>query len=210
MELTVVGWVQVAASSSMGTSLGNTWWEYIVLFLAVAASWAGVPAIGSAAVGAAAVAASQGKLNLAAVIIISAIAGEAGGLIGYRIGWRWGNQILARPGKRQSGRQKMMDRGEAAYAKWGRMAVFVTPAIISGTARMDHGQFALWNFVASLAFTLSVAATAYGAGRVATGHHNPVDIVVLIFGVVLGAALIFVMVRRRRRRSPSALSPADR
>ena len=103
-----------------------------------------------------------------------------------------------------------MDRGEAAYAKWGRMAVFVTPAIISGTARMDHGQFALWNFVASLAFTLSVAATAYGAGRVATGHHNPVDIVVLIFGVVLGAALIFVMVRRRRRRSPSALSPADR
>ena len=35
----------------------NTWWQYILLFLAVAASFAGVPAIGATALGAAAVAA---------------------------------------------------------------------------------------------------------------------------------------------------------
>jgi len=195
----VTGWVQLVASSTASVSTGNTWWEYVLLFLAVMASWAGVPAIGSAAVGAAAVGASQGNLNLAVVIGISVIGGEAGGLIGYSIGNRWGTRILARPGKRQLGRQKLMDKGESAYAKWGRLAVFFTPAIISGTARMKLSQFAVWNFLASVAFTLSVAATAYGVGRVTTGHHSSRDILILILGLVMSALLTFVIVRRHRR-----------
>jgi hypothetical protein len=56
--------------------------QYLLLFLAVAASWAGVPFIGTAALGAAAGAASQDRLNLAAVIVVAVIAGEAGGLGG--------------------------------------------------------------------------------------------------------------------------------
>jgi membrane protein DedA with SNARE-associated domain len=191
-------WTSLVASSPLLSSSG-AWWEYAVLFLAVMASWAGVPAIGSAAVAAAAVGASQGKLNLIAVIVISTIAGEVGGLLGYHVGNRWGVQILARPGKRQSGRQKLMDRGERAYAKWGRLAVFVTPAIISGTAKMKRSQFAVWNFIASLMFTLSVAATAYGLGRVTTGHRSPEDILILIVGLVMSAGLVTVLVRRHRR-----------
>ena len=46
----------------MAAGLGSTWWQYLLLFLGVAASWAGVPVIGTAALGAAAVAASQGRL----------------------------------------------------------------------------------------------------------------------------------------------------
>ena len=46
--------------------VAGTWWEYLALFVAVAASWAGVPVIGATALGAAGVAASQGNLNLAA------------------------------------------------------------------------------------------------------------------------------------------------
>jgi membrane protein DedA with SNARE-associated domain len=49
----------------------------------------GRPVIGTAALGAAAVAASQGGPDLAAVIAVAAIAGEAGGLGGYAIGRRW-------------------------------------------------------------------------------------------------------------------------
>jgi membrane protein DedA with SNARE-associated domain len=195
--------VQVAASTATG--LSATWWEYVLLFLAVAASWAGVPAIGSAAVAVAAAAASQGKLSLGAVIVVSTIAGEMGGLVGYHIGNRWGVQILARPGKRQVGRQKLMDKGEQAYAKWGRMAVFFTPAIISGTAKMRRSQFALWNLIASLAFTFSVAATAYGIGRVTTGHHSGTDILILAAGLVVGALLVAVLVHRHRRHKTLSL-----
>ncbi len=174
-------------------------WEYAVLFLAVMASWAGVPLIGSAAVGAAAVGASQGNLDLAAVVILAAIAGEVGGIIGYRIGDRWGRQLLARPGKRQAGRQQLVDKGERAYAKWGKLAVFFTPAIISGTAKMKYGEFVLWNFVASVGFALAVAPTAYGAGRLATGSHSTTDWVVLIFGLAMSGLLVFVVVRSHRR-----------
>ena len=56
----------------MAPSLGSTWWQYLLLFLAVAASWAGgVPFVGTAGLGAAAVAASQEKLDLAAVIVVA-------------------------------------------------------------------------------------------------------------------------------------------
>lgn len=200
----VAGWADLVVSASTSSSLGSDWWEYLLLFVAVTLSWAGVPLIGSAAVGAAAVGASQGNLNLAAVIVISVIGGEAGGLIGYYIGAHWGSQLLGRPGKRQAGRQQMMDKGERAYAKWGRMAVFFTPAIISGTAKMKHSQFVVWNFLASFFFTLSVATTAYGVGRLATGHHSTTDIIVLIFGLVLSTLLTLVIVRRHRRHKSAA------
>jgi membrane protein DedA with SNARE-associated domain len=200
-------WVQFATTTSTATGLSETWWEYVLLFVAVVVSWAGVPAIGSAAVAAAAVAASQGKLSLGGVIVVSTIGGEVGGLIGYHIGNRWGVQLLARPGKRQSGRQKLMDKGEQAYAKWGRMAVFFTPAIISGTAKMKRSQFAVWNLIASLAFTFSVAATAYGIGRVSTGHHSTTDIIILISGLVVGTLLIAVFVHRHRRHKALSAEP---
>ena len=126
--------------------IAGTWWQYVALFVAVAASWAGVPFIGATALGAAGVAASQGKLNLAFVVGVSTLAGEVGGLIGYAIGNRWGRQLLERPGKHQAGRQRMVERGERAYARWGRLAVFFTPAIVSGTAKMQHGQFVSGTF----------------------------------------------------------------
>jgi membrane protein DedA with SNARE-associated domain len=179
-------------------AIAGSWWEYVALFAAVAASWAGVPVIGATALGLAGVAASQGKLNLALVIAVSTAAGEVGGLIGYAIGNRWGRELVERPGKHQAGRRRMMQRGEQAYARWGRVAVFFTPAIVSGTAKMQHGQFILWNLVASLAFSVSVAASSYGFGRIFTGHHSPLDVGTLLVGLVIGT-LVTMFVRHRRR-----------
>ena len=156
----------------MAAGLGSAWWQYLVLFLAVAASWAGVPVIGTAALGAAAVAASQRRLDLAAVIVVAVVAGEAGGLGGYAIGRRWGRRLLERPGRHHARRGKMMERGERLYARWGWLAVFVTPALVSGTAKMPPYRFAVWNLLDSLGWTVSVAASAYGVGRLAAGHHH--------------------------------------
>ena len=58
-----------------------------------------MPVIGTAALAAAAVAASQDKLDLTAVIVVAV---------------------------------QMEQRGERLYARWGWLAVFVTPAIVSG------------------------------------------------------------------------------
>lgn len=183
--------------------LATTWWEYLLLFLAVTASWAGVPFIGTAGLAAAAAAAGQGSLSLGAILVVSTIAGEVGGLIGYAVGFRWGRELFQRPGRSQSRRMKLLERGERAYAKWGRLAVFVTPAIVSGTAKMQHGQFAIWNFLASLAWTLSVAFSCYGLSRLATGNHSTRDIVILVIGLVATAV---ILLRRRHRREAEPVS----
>jgi membrane protein DedA with SNARE-associated domain len=180
--------------------LADNWWQYLLLFLAVAASWAGVPFIGATALGAAGIAASQGKLNLPAVVLVATAAGEVGGLIGYAIGNRWGRLLIERPGKHQAGRQRMVERGERAYERWGRLAVFFTPAIVSGTAKMHHGQFVLWNLLASFAFALSVGASGYGIGGLVSGNAAPHVVGTLLLGVVVGAVVMVVHVERRRRR----------
>jgi len=186
----------------VAAGLGSTWWQYLLLFLGVAASWAGVPFIGTAALAAAAVAASQERLNLAAVIVVATIAGEAGGLGGYAIGRRWGRRLLERPGRHHARREKMMGRGERLYARWGGLAVFFTPAIVSGTAKMPPYRFALWNLLDSLGWTVSVAASAYGVGRLATGHHTWRDVAILVIGLGAGAIVTVAAVRRHRRRHP--------
>jgi membrane protein DedA with SNARE-associated domain len=188
--------------------LASTWWQYLLLFLAVAASWAGVPVIGTAALGTAAVAASQDKLDLAAVIVVAVLAGEAGGLAGYAIGRRWGRRLLERPGRHRAGREKMLQRGERLYARWGWLAVFVTPAIVSGTAKMPAYRFALWNLLDSLGWSVSVAASAYGVSRLATGHHTGHDIAILIIGLAAGAVVAIVAARRHRRRRTQRLVPS--
>jgi len=187
--------------------LGSTWWQYLLLFLAVGASWAGVPFIGTAALGAAAVAASQDKLDPAAVIVVAVLAGEAGGLAGYAIGRRWGRRLLERPGRHRAGREKMMQRGEKLYARWGFLAVFVTPAIVSGTAKMPPYRFAFWNLLDSLGWSVSVAASAYGIGRLVTGHHTVHDIAILVIGLATGVLVAVVAVRRRRRRRTQRPGP---
>jgi membrane protein DedA with SNARE-associated domain len=189
------------------TAPGGPVWQYVVLFLAVAASWAGVPFIGATALGAAGVAASQGDLDLTAVVLVATAAGELGGLIGYAIGDRWGRVLLERPGKHKQGRERMVERGEQAYARWGRVAVFFTPAIVSGTAKMQHGQFVVWNLLASFAFSVSVAASAFGVGRLFSGSHSAKDIATLVVGLVVGALITVFYVHRRRRARARASDP---
>jgi membrane protein DedA with SNARE-associated domain len=99
-------------------------WAYLAVFALMALSFAGIPAIGAAVVGWAAVLASQGKLSIFVVLIVAALGAEAGGLAGYGIGDRWGRKFLDRPGRRQEQRQKAVAAAEALYAKWGRLAVF--------------------------------------------------------------------------------------
>jgi len=188
-------------------NLATTWWAYILLFLVVAASWAGVPFVGATGLTAASVAASQGQLNLVAVIVVATAGGEVGGLLGYRVGDRWGRRLLERPGKHQAGRQRMVEHGEAAYARWGPLAVFFTPAVVSGTAKMRHGLFALWNLVASFAFALAVAASAYGISRLLSGHDSRRDVAVLVVGLVVGALILMVSRRHRRRVAARRTEP---
>jgi len=91
------------------------------------------------------------------------------------------------------------------YARWGWLVVFVTPAIVSGTAKMPPYRFALWNLLDAFGWTVSVAASAYGVVRLATGHHTWHDIAIL----VIGLAARGIRHRHRHAASPQAHGPAS-
>jgi membrane protein DedA with SNARE-associated domain len=101
----------------------------------------------------------------------------------------------------------MMERGERLYARWGWLAVFFTPAIVSGAAQMPPYRFATWNLLDSLGWTVSLAASAYGVGRLATGHHTWHDIAILVVGLAAGALVTVTAIRRHRRRTAQHPAP---
>ena len=65
------------AAAGSGGGIGT--WAYLAAFAVTAAGYMGIPFTGTAAIGAAAVLASQGQLNIAAVLIVAALGNEAAG-----------------------------------------------------------------------------------------------------------------------------------
>jgi membrane-associated protein len=193
------------------SSASDASWVYLGIFALVLLGWAGIPGIGATVLGAATAAASQGNLNIVAVLVVAIIAVEAGGIVGYSVGIRWGRALLSRPGPLLARRQRMLTAGEAMYVKWGRLAVFFTPCMVSGIAKMKYSQFVVWNFLAGAAYVVSVGLSVYGAGKVVTGHHDPVSVGSLVVGIAVGVA-VFLLGRRyyRRRKARRAGAPGGR
>jgi membrane protein DedA with SNARE-associated domain len=180
-------------------------WAYVAVFALMALSFAGIPALGAAVVGWASVLASQGKLNIFAVLIVAALGAEAGGLAGYGIGSRWGRRLLDRPGRWGERLQRALAAGEALYEKWGRLAVFFTSTIVSGILKMKYSQFVVWNFVVGAVYVLSVGPAAYGTGKAGADEQDGGSLIALIAGVAIGAGCVVLAVRYYRRRKARRL-----
>jgi membrane protein DedA with SNARE-associated domain len=180
-------------------------WAYVAVFALMTLAFAGIPGVGTAVVGWAAVLASQGKLDFVAVLVVAAMGAEAGGLAGYSIGDRWGRKLVDRPGRRQAQRRKAVAKGEAIYAKWGRLAVFFTPTLVSGIVKMKYSQFAVWNFVCGAVFVLSVGPAAYGAGKVSAGEQDWGSLGALVAGLAIAAGCAAAAARYYRRRKTRRL-----
>jgi membrane protein DedA with SNARE-associated domain len=174
-------------------------WPYLVVFVLMVLSFAGIPAIGAAVVSWAAVLASQGQLNIVVVLVVALAGAEVGGLTGYSIGARWGRQILERPGRWHDRRQNIAARGERIFARWGWLAVFFISTIICGMLKMRHGQFVVWNLIDASVYVLAVGPAAYGAGKVASGEHGWGSLGPLVAGLAIGAGCAVFAARYYRR-----------
>jgi membrane protein DedA with SNARE-associated domain len=201
-----------------GAATTGSLWAYLAVFVLVAIGWAGIPAIGGAVIAGAAVLASQGQLNFAGVLVASLLGTEAGGLAGYAIGIRWGRALMNHPGPWLDRRRRALSAGEVMYAKWGRLAVFFTPVLVSGIVRMKYSQFVVWNFLAGAVYVLSVGPAAYGAGKVSSGQGSLGDVGAIVGGIAVGVAAAMLARRYYRRhkarraaaggRAPAGPAPA--
>jgi membrane-associated protein len=171
----------------------------------------GIPSPGETALVAAAVLASQGKLNIVLVTVIGVASAIIGDNIGYLLGRKLGRDVLAVRGPGQAHRIKALDAGDRFFAKHGTKAVFlgrwvalvrIAVAWLAGINHMPFKQFFFWNALGGLTWGITVSALAYVAG-------NAIVHVLSTVGVVAAAALAVALfvgygyfkLRQRRREA---------
>jgi membrane protein DedA with SNARE-associated domain len=179
---------------------------FIALFLAQVASWAGVPALGAAASGAAAALASQGTIHLWAVLVVGTAGAEVGSLGGWWLGNRIAHAGLDGNGRFDDKRRKALAAGGKVEQRWGRLIVFFVPSWVSGALGMSLRQFATWNLLAALLWNVGAALAAYGVASAASGKAASHVVIALVLALAI-AGLTVLLFRSFRRRHGAAAQP---
>ncbi len=147
---------------------------YPLLFLLVMSESGGAPIPGETSLIAAAVLASQGKLQIGIVIPLAATAAIVGDNIGYAIGRKGGRWLLERPGAFRRQRQEVLRVGEPFFEIHGPKAVFfgrfllglrIWASWLAGATRMRWRAFVLWNALGGIAWASAIGLIAYFLGN---------------------------------------------
>ena len=178
---------------------------YPILFLLVGIESAGVPLPGETALIIGGLAASQGRLSIAMVIVVAASAAIIGDNVGFLVGRRAGRALLSRPGRFADQRLRVLQLGEPFFERHGGKTVFIGRWItglrvwaswLAGASGMRWPTFLFFNAAGGAAWATTVALAAYFGGR---GIEQVVARVGLYGGIVVGAALVALVVWLRRR-----------
>ena len=180
---------------------------YPLLFLIVMLESGGLPVPGETGLIAAGVLASQGRLNITAVIIVAAAGAIIGDNIGYLIGRKGGRWILERPGRFETGRREVLEVGEPFFERHGSKAVFfgrfflglrIWASWLAGATRMHWRSFLAWNALGGILWATVVGLLAYTLGKSAGNLVQTFG----LFGLVVVALTIAsaLTIRKRRRR----------
>jgi membrane protein DedA with SNARE-associated domain len=175
-------------------------WALVLLFLLIAVESAGVPLPGETALVASGVLASQGKLDIVAVIVVASIAAIVGDNIGYWIGRKGGRALLERWSLVSRHAKKVLPRAERLFKKHGGKTVFFgrfvailrfTAAWMAGISHMPWLRFLVFNAAGGVLWATLVGLVAYYVGGAAAdaiqtyGLYAAGGIVVATVGVVL-------------------------
>jgi len=165
------------------------------LFLIVMLESGGVPLPGETALVAAAIFASQGKLNIVEVIGVAAAAAIIGDNLGYWVGRTGGRRLLERFGPLRRWSARTLPWSERFFQRHGGKTIFlarffsvlrVTAAWIAGISRMHWWTFFLWNAAGGICWAVLVGLVAYYVGHAAADAINH-------YGLWAGAGLVVIL-----------------
>ena len=154
--------------------------------------------------------AKQGKLSLAAVILVAAAAAIAGDSTGYSIGRKLGRRVFTK----DDGiifRKDHIEKAEAFYEKHGAKTLLVshylpiirtfTP-LLAGVARMVYRKFLFFNVIGDITWAVSVTLVGYYVGSRIPGVDK--YILLIIGGVVLASLVptLYHVARTRLNKRP--------
>ncbi|HEY4915399.1 MAG TPA: DedA family protein [Solirubrobacteraceae bacterium] len=183
---------------------------YPLLFVLVMSEAAGVPIPGETALIAAAVLASQGKLEIVLVIALAAAGAIVGDNIGYLIGRKGGRWLLERPGLFHRQRLEVLRVGEPFFKTHGPKAVYfgrfllglrVWASWLAGATRMRWSSFALWNALGGISWATAVGLIAYLLGHSASHAIEAFGVYGLV-AVLLAIVSAVVLHRRHAAHNP--------
>jgi len=157
--------------------------------------------------------AAQGKVNLAALLIVAAIAAIAGDNVGYQIGRSLGPKLF----RKKDGllfKQKYVVRSEKFFEKYGPKAMLLahflpivrtfTP-IVAGVGKMPRAKFALFDAIGDSAWAVIVTMLGYWFGsKIPNIDHYILPVVALVVIVSFGPMayhLTKALLERRKRKS---------
>jgi membrane protein DedA with SNARE-associated domain len=171
-------------------------WALVLLFLLIGIESAGVPLPGETALVASGVLASQGKLDIVAVIAVASLAAIVGDNAGYWIGRKGGRRLLERWSIVSRHAQKVLPRAERIFAKHGGKTVFfgrfiailrITAAWMAGISHMPWWRFLLFNAAGGILWATAVGLVAYFAGAAAADA-------IQTYGLLAGGGILVITV----------------
>jgi len=182
--------------------------EYIIFFVLVVSTGAGVPGPGDAAMIAAGTLAGEGRLNISVVLVMSIAGWMLGSLIGYEIGLRGGRGLLEHPGRLEERRQNMLAKGDQAFAGHAFSASVTMPAYLSGIFRVRLPVFVLGAVASGSFFIVMYVGISYFLGaevaqRIGNAGPKVVLGVLVIVAVGLGLRAGWSRWRAARAQPPA-------
>jgi membrane protein DedA with SNARE-associated domain len=194
---------------------------YPLLFVLVMSESSGIPIPGETSLIAAAVLASQGKLEIALVIALAAAGAIVGDNIGYLIGREGGRWLLKRPGMFARQRQEVLRVGEPFFEVHGPKAVFfgrfvlglrVWASWLAGATRMHWRSFVVWNALGGICWATGIGLLVYFLGHSAGGAIEAFGVyglVAVLLAIVSTVVLHRRHVARTRRPAPPTKARDD-
>jgi len=174
--------------------------DYIGVALGAFISWIGISGPGEAAMIAAGVLASRGKVDLASVIAVGWAGAVAGGIAGWALGLKGGRALFTAPGPLRRTRARILRSGDRFYERYAALAVYFAPTLMAGINGMRARRFLPINAVACLVWALLTGIGAYFIGKPVEDLLGDIGTVgLIVLGVLIAAAVVAGWIRRRRK-----------
>lgn len=161
--------------------------------------------------------AASGKLSLAAVVVVAAIAAIAGDNAGYYIGKLAGPRLF----NKKDGvlfRREYIKKAEEFFDKYGTRSFLIAHFIpvvrtflpvVAGAGKMNHIKFSLFDAIGDSAWAVAVTLLGYYVGSKIPGLDHYILLLVLLAVIVSFSPVVWHLARRYRARSKSNSSEQD-
>lgn len=154
--------------------------------------------------------ASQGHLNIVALIVLGVIAALTGDTVGYIFGKRVGPRFFSETGKKRWLNQEHLVKAQEFYAKHGVKTILLarfTPfartfvPILAGVGEMNYSLFMTYNVMGGTAWVISILLLGYFIGNSVPNVDS--FILPIIAGIILVTAtpaVISVVMGNRKKK----------